>query len=648
MYAVGAWLVLQIAEVTLPPMGFPEWTMRALIVTAVVGFPIAFFLAWIIRIEPEGLMFDLPLWRGDSGERTEQKTDYVVVAAVGALLLIGAYTIGVKIFRDMPKATQALQEGAEATFEAPPNSIAVLAFDNFGAAEDPHFFAGGLAEEILNLLAAMRELSVAARTSSFQFRGQNVDIRDVARKLAVKYVLEGSVRRTGDRIRVTAQLIDGENGYHAFSKTYDRSLEDIFAIQEEIASAVVNELKLVLSVDSEEKLQARPTEDLDAYVFYLQGTERLRSPRDMDVLQAASQLFRNALEIDPDFSRAYAGLCEAQLLLYEITNNTGDFEAAENACKQARDLDPVLSSEIHIALGSLYRHRGWFDRAEKQLRQAIAIAPSAVDAYIELGHLRSAQERLDEAEATLLRAVDLRKNYWRAHEALGELYYNTERYEQAAKYFGVASRLTPESAAGYGSLGAALWMLGDSEGARAAWDRSLALKPTRQGYTNMGLRYYYAGNYSDAVEMQLAALELSPDDHRLWGRLAESYRFVPGSEQQATAAYERAAELAAANLEVNKSDWTTMGLLGLYHAHLGNERRALQLVDESVRLSQRTPEALYYQALARLKLGNTDGAIDALTEAVMIDEQYRQFIASDPDLKAIRNVERFARLLPTQ
>ncbi|MDH3588015.1 MAG: tetratricopeptide repeat protein [Gammaproteobacteria bacterium] len=636
--------MLQIAEVTAEPLGFPAWTLRALIIGSIVGFPVVFFLAWVIRIEPEGLLFDLPLWRGDS-ERVKQKTDYVVVLSVTALLLIGAYTIGVKVFRDMPVDTQTLASQSFTLVEAPPNSIAVMAFENFGGAEDANHFGSGLAEEILIMLAGLRELSVAARSSSFQFRGQQIDIRDVARNLSVRYVLEGSVRQSGDRIRVSAQLIDGADGYNAFSKTYDRKLEDIFAIQEEIAAGVVNELKIALSVDSEEHLQEKPTEDIGAYVFYLQGVERLRSPGDMDVFNAASQLFRSALDIDPNFSRAYAGLCEAHLSLYEFNYATSDFDKAEAACDKAAELDPGLSSEIQIALGTLYRHRGWYEKAEEKLSQAIAMSPTAVNAYIELGEIRMIQDRRDEAEATFLRAVDLKKNYWRALEATGHFYYNTENYADAVKYFEMASNLSPDSAAGYSSLGAAYWMLGESEQARVAYDRSLELKPTRRGYTNMGLRYYYAGQFSNAVDMQEKALEIAPDDHRLWGRLAESHRFVPGNETLSAEAYARAAELAEANLEINELDWATIGLLGLYYAHLGDSTRALDLVDKSVAISQRNAEALYYQALARLKTGDQDGAIDALVDAVATDEQYRQFIVSDPDFQPIKDTERFAKLL---
>lgn len=645
IYAVTAWVVLQVVEVIHEPLNMPAWSMRALVVAAIAGFPISFFLAWIIDFRSNGLIFDFPLWVGEEHDpRPEKKSDVVYVALL-ALLLAGGVTGVVVLFLESVDETppEIVTSGA-----APRGSIAVLAFESFDGLEDSDYFGAGLAEEILNLLAGIPEMSVAARTSSFRFRGASIDIREVASLLAVRNVLEGSVRRDGNRVRVTAQLINGEAGYHVWSETYDRKLDDIFAIQEEIATAVVNELKIALSVDSIQQLGAQPTEDVDAYIYYLQGRARLQSSIDADVTETAVQLFQDAIELDPGFARAYAGICEARLRLYEITRSTDVFEMAKNDCESANELDPGLAAEIRLALGKLYLHRGsdWYAQAEEQLNDAVAIAPDSSDAYIELGELRVAQNRNDDAEAYFQRAVDVKRSYWRAHEALASFLYRSERYAESAAVYEVVTKLAPDVTSVFGGKGAAYWMLGDMEQARIAYDRSLELKPSRQGYTNMGLRYYYDGQYASAVEMQLQALEFAPDDHRVWGRLAESYRFTDGGDAGARAAYEKAAEFAEANLRVNDSEWVTMGLLGLYYAHLDRRDESTLLVDRAVDMSRRDPEALYYQALARHRLGDIDGALDALESAVAADERYRQFIATDPDLKSLGELERFRQLLP--
>ncbi|MEZ5463534.1 tetratricopeptide repeat protein [Dokdonella sp.] len=632
-----AWLVLQIAEVTFEPMGFPVSAMRILIHVVLAGFPIAFVLGWIIELGPKGFMFDLPLWPTDGTERRRsRRTDPLILIGVAAMLVFG-----------ISSALNMLQGGpaSEPVEGDGPNSIAVLAFDTYDSKADTDYFSSGLAEEILNLLSGLPELNVAARTSSFQFRGEKVDVREVASTLDVRNVLEGSVQRSGDSVSVTARLINGGTGYQKWAQKFDRDMADVFAIQREIAAAVVAKLKVVLSVESEAKLNADPTKSTDAYLLYLQGTEKLRNSRDESSLTAAADLFDQALQIDPEFARALAGRCDVDLALYEIGNDTRQFEKAAAACNRAAELDRGQSAEIHVALARLYRFRGWNDKAQEQLQEAMTIAVNDVDAYIEQGELRMAMDQLEEAEASFLQAVDMKPNYWKAHEALASFYYRTQRYQKAIQSYATVTRLAPDMASAWSGTGAAYWMLGDVDQARVAWDRSLELNPSRRAYTNLGLRYYYGGHFEDAVAMQLRARELAPDDHRVWGRLAESYRFVGGKDSESLQAYKRAAALAQANLAINESDWATRGLLGIYYAYGDQPTRAEQEAERAVTDSQRNAEALYYLGLVRLKLGKLDGAIDVLAEALQRDPQYLQFLQSDPDLKSLHSLPRYVALL---
>jgi TolB-like protein/Flp pilus assembly protein TadD len=645
VYAVSTWLILQVAEVTLDPLGFPSWTMRALIIGTIIGFPITIFLGWIIEIRPEGLIFDLPLWRGLDPEqpREQRKSDYVAALALLVALISLSYIAVDSLEIETPKRTN-----ADSSLDAPPNSVAVLAFSDFSEGQGSEYFGGGLAEEILNLLAGVNEMNVAARTSSFQFRNQEIGIREIARRLGVRHVLEGSVRRDGDRIRVVAQLIDADDGYHVFSNDYERDLEDIFSIQQEIAAAVVNEMQIALSVDSERRLRSVPTDDIDAYVYYLQGIERLRRPFDLDVMRATTELFDRAIEMDPAFSRAHAGNCEAFLQIYELSRDTDDFLAAEQACERSADLDPGLTSEVHLALGKLYRYRGdeeSLEQSEAHLERARSISPTMVDVYIELGELRASQGNMVEAEAQFVRARELKRNYWKSHEALGTFYYNNGRYQDAAASYEMAASLAPESAAAYASLGAAYYMLGDSERTRSAYQESLKLKETRQVYTNLGMSYYYDGLYEEAAKYQDLALKFAGNDHRVWGRLAESYRFVPGKEAESMQAYQEAARLAEENRAVETSAWRTIGLLGLYYAHLRRTEESLDHVDQAVQISGGNAEAYYFQSLARLEAGDTDGAVESLSNAVSRNAEYASMIESDPDLQALRGDPRVSNLL---
>jgi TolB-like protein/Flp pilus assembly protein TadD len=643
-YAVVGWLVLQIAGLTFGPLGIPAWGIRVLIITTIAGFPAVFLLAWLVDFQQKGLMFDLPLWPSEGEISNEQKKSSQLLALVLCLLVIvGSIALVFYLLEKFPKPDAAV---TISSVNLPNNTIAVMPFENFGGTADSDYFAGGLAEEILNFLAGIQELNVAARTSSFRFRDKQIDIREIARLLNVKNIVEGSVRREGDRIRVTAQLVDGGEGYNIWSKSYDRKLDDIFAIQQEIASAIVNELKIALSVDSQNRLYETPAENLDAYLFYLQGREKLRSSQDADVMIAAMAFFNRALEIDQNFSRAYAGICEAQLRLYEISNDTTNFDNAEQACEQAKNLNKDLSSEVLIARGRLYRYRGWYEQAMVVLNSVITTSPTAVDAYIELAEVLKEQNKFTEAEIVFLRAVDLKRNYWKAHEALASFYYRSERYSESAQAYEVVTRLTPDVAVGFAGKGAAYWMLGDTQNALLAYQRSLQLKPSRQAYTNIGLLYYYTGQFTEAAKMQKLALDYAPDDHRVWGRLAESYRFIAGKEAESQSAYKRAAELAQNNLKINNESWSTRGVLGVYYVHLGREEEAKNLLELAIEQSQRNPEILYLQALVFLQAGNTEEALVGLEEAVQQEAVYRQFIADDPDLQTLKDNPRFIKLLP--
>lgn len=640
-YAVIGWLVLQVAGLTFEPLGLPEWGIRALIIVTIAGFPAVFYLAWLIDFRSEGIMFDLPLWpKPEEIGKKAPRSSQIFAIMLTTLVCIACFVFGIYLEQQFPKPKQKVQ--TETSITLPPktqNSIAVLAFESFDASDDTNYFASGLAEEILIFLSRVKELNVAARTSSFRFKGQNIDIREVSKILNVRHVLEGSVRREGDNIRVSAVLIDGAQGFEIWSKLYQRDLTSIFAIQQEIASSVVSELQIALSLDSQSALDSIVEENIDAYVFYLQAREKLRSSNDVDVLNMAKELFKQAISIDQDYARAYAGLCETTLGLYENSNDISDFSSAEAACEQAQRLDNHLNSEVKIALGRLYRLRGFYQRSLELLNQAIAASPTAVDAYIEFGETALASGGYTAAENALKRAVELKGNYWKAHEALANLYYMTERYELSAQSYDTVSQLTPDSAHGFVSKGAAYWMAGNIQQSLTAYETSLALKPSRQAYTNLGVSYYYTNSFEKAVEMQLKALDLAPNDHRVWGRLAESYRFISGRESDSQDAYKTATTLARKNLEINPEDWLTRARLGIYLVFLNEQKEGVDLIDEAIIDSNRNPEALYFKALYLLQENQLEEASTLLREAVSKDASYQLFIDMDPDIKRIKSLK---------
>ncbi|MCZ6852962.1 MAG: adenylyl cyclase, partial [Gammaproteobacteria bacterium] len=293
VYGVTAWIITEVSATVLPALNLPEELITIIVVLLIAGFPIALVLAWIFDINPDGI------------HRTQSTPE--VTAAVhstkGRLASIGLIVLATSVLASLFFWRFSDSE------QIPLDSIAVLPFVNLGSDDNSDYFSDGVSEELLNLLTKVPGLKVAARTSSFAYKNQGIDIRDIAAQLGVATVLEGSVRWSDDReeVRITAQLIDASSGYHLWSETYDRKLEDIFAVQDEIARSIVTNLQIQLTGVEAFSITAPPTRDAAAYTLYLRG-RALWKQRGLEAIEESVELFQAALARDPGFSRAYSNL----------------------------------------------------------------------------------------------------------------------------------------------------------------------------------------------------------------------------------------------------------------------------------------------------------------------------------------------------
>jgi TolB-like protein len=294
LYVLAAWLVMQVAEVVIGLANLPDWIGPTLLAVLAVGFPIALVISWFYEITPEGLALEKDVPEGASITHvTGRRMDFIVIAVLAAGLILFAAD------KWWPRGPMEL-------------SIAVMPFANMSGDPEQEYFADGISEEILNLLAYIRPLKVIARTSSFSFKGKDADIATIAEQLNTRYVLEGSVRRGSDAVRITAQLIDAEDSTHIWSATYDRnySAVDLLHIQSEVARAVTDKLRITLTGEDEARLAKVPTENTEAYTAYLIGRQRLADRKVRELGEAAEQ-FARAIELDPKFAAAYSGLADA-------------------------------------------------------------------------------------------------------------------------------------------------------------------------------------------------------------------------------------------------------------------------------------------------------------------------------------------------
>jgi TolB-like protein len=379
-YLVVAWLAVQAASIGFPAFDAPPWALRIFILIALLGFPIAVVMAWVFDFTREGVKLDVD---------TSGSKRLFAVAALLIVLALGWYFYGQPSFRKGDVATPAIADR---------NSIAVLPFANISGKADEDYFSDGMTEELLNVLAKVPQLKVVARTSVFQFKGKGGDIREIGRKLGVTNIIEGSVRRDGEQVRITAQLVRVADGFHIWSETYDRKLESVFALQDEIAQRIGAALKLSLGVAA--PVATRAPIDPEAYDEYLKGRALLRQRQD---LPGAIAHFKKALAKAPEFAAGWSSLS----LTYEVSfwytpHTTAAFQVE------------LLSGEKAAA------------------ERAAALEPDAAATEHALGNLARAQFKYALAEGHYLRAMQIDLSYPDVREDYAELLYEVGRMEDSA------------------------------------------------------------------------------------------------------------------------------------------------------------------------------------------------------------------------
>jgi len=384
-YAVVSWLLIQAASIFFPAFDAPPWVMKIFIIVIIFGFPVALIFSWAFEITPEGIKLESEI---EPSKSIARRTGRKIVAVTIALAVVAAGLLVYQLVRPKSLVMPRLSESAT----APQKSIAVLPFVDLSQAHDQEYFCDGISEEILDALAQIKGLRVVARTSSFSFKGKNTDVAEIGQKLGVANILEGSLRREGNRIRVSAQLVDAHNGFHLWSDTFERELQGVFAVQDEITRSIVDALKIRLAVAP----LARPRQNTKAYDLYLQGLY-FSNKSDEESLRKSLSLFQQALDIDPNFARARTGIAKAWLWLADLyVRPLEAYPKVNEAASKALALDE-RDAEAHCYLGETKRI---LDRdlagEEKELKRALEIDPNSAPAHLFMALLKTAQGNLEE------------------------------------------------------------------------------------------------------------------------------------------------------------------------------------------------------------------------------------------------------------
>ena len=484
VYAVVGWLLIQVAETTFEPLNLPDWTLTLVVMFTILGFPLALVLAWAFQLTPEGLKRDTGASVGSEADATTEPMDK--------------------------------------------RSVAVLPFADMSPGKDQAYFCEGIAEEILNVLAKLGELRVASRTSSFSYGEGEQDIRSIGEDLKVATVLEGSVRKSGNQLRVTAQLIDVASGYHLWTERFDREMEDIFAIQDEIASNVARALETTLSPEDCQCAGqlSRSTSNAKAYDLYLKGWSFFHRFGGKN-MRYALQMFERAIEEDPDFSRAWAALADTYAGLYIYADATAEYRV----------------------------------KAREASDKAFSLCPNQAETHTSVGLVHVLWEEWAEAEDHFKKAMELDPDLYEAALFYGRACIHQGKTRQAAELFDRAASIRPEDYASRLIAGQTYGVLGEQETERARYVEGIELArlqllehpdDTRAIYLMAGAMAKL-GDKSGAIELAERAMQLEPGDPSVLYNVACSFSLV-GEIDRALDCLESASLPSMANLAWVEND----------------------------------------------------------------------------------------------
>jgi TolB-like protein/Flp pilus assembly protein TadD len=404
-YGVVAWLVVQVADAIFAPLGLPGWALTLVVVLAILGFPVSLVLAWAFEVTPGGVRREVAV-----GKTTPQ-------------LLVAAPSVAAD---PVANAT----EGAVAA--VPAASVAVLPFVDMSESQDQGYFCDGIAEEILNSLSHVRGLSVAARTASFQFKGHAGSIADIANRLNVAAILEGSVRKSGDQLRVTAQLVAAKDGFHLWSERFDVVAADVFAVQDRIAASIASALRVSLRPEERVLMQLGQTRSLEAYDHYLRGLSYFHS-FSWRTMEYARLMFLKAIEVDPGFGRAWAGLAYAAGYIYQYREESERFRQ-EALDASARALECCDTAEAHTARGVALSLSREYAAAEAEFRRALELNPDQYEALWLYGRLAHERGDYPKAAEVWQRATEVNAGEYQAAILLHQVYLALQQPDKAREW----------------------------------------------------------------------------------------------------------------------------------------------------------------------------------------------------------------------
>jgi len=521
--------------------------------------------------------------------------------------------------------------------------LAVLPPSGATGSEDSAF-NDGLVETLTSRLTALTQKHPLAVIPASEVRARKVATVDAARaEFGINLGLVINVQHAGGQARVNYSLVDATTHQQLRGGTITVPRGDPFALQDQVSESVTQALELELKPQEKRTLEEHGTMQPAAYDFYLQGRGYLQDYVKLENVENAIKVFNHALEKDPAFAAANAGLGEAYWRKYELTHDKEWAGAAINNCQKGAERDPALAA-AHICLGSVFVGTGNYEKALEEFRRGMELEPTNDSAHAGLAYVYEHLDQLDAAEKAFKQAIAMRPNYWATYNRLGVFYQRHARYEDAAALYLQVISLAPDSFTGYYNVGGVRILQGRYAEAIPLLQRSLEIRKTADATSNLGTAYFQLHRYADAAAAYEQATQLDPRNYVLWGNLGDAYYWAPGRRADAMAAYGKGIALAEEKLRVNPRDAEALRSLAAYHAMRGERKPALDNLGGALRLNPKGPGLLFNAGIVYQQLGDTQHALDALERAVAAGISPAT-LRDTPNFDALRANPRYLKLI---
>ncbi len=528
----------------------------------------------------------------------------------------------------------------------PRHYLAVLPLNAVGDDEKLKAIAGGVVDALSTKLAGLKDVYLAAdnRVNAALSRSDALkDQKALARFLGVTLLVQGTIQSQSDRIAITLTLYDSSTGQAQRLRAFEGFRRDLLTIEDQIFNQVVQALLIRQSTEERSRTAIPVATNYDAYELYLQGRDLLRGKRDVSDVQKALKLFDQAVKLDFGFARAYAGIADASIIMWDRTKDRRWVDQAVNSAQQAKTLNQNLL-EAHLALGTAYGAIGRAEESIYELTQARDLAPNSDDALRRLAKAYQAAGRKIEAIAAFARAKDVNPFLWRNYNDLGAAYLAFGENEKALEVFREAAGRQPDNAFPWSNMGVVYYNQGNWAECITAFRQAMDLQPGNALFqSNLGVAYFFAGKYAEAATQFRRAVELSPNDARYRAYLGDAYRWLDQTDQ-AMRAYDQAVTFALKEVELNPRNIDALGVLAMCYAKMGDSGKALSFIRRARQIEPENEDLMYKEATVHALGHQTSESIASLRAALEHGHSVEE-AKSDPELKTIREAPEFAILL---